>query len=500
MGVLVAVMTRSAVSLGEIEKGMQQASTYADWLELAQLHDRQSGAVIWQATPETTLYDYREISARHAKLSTSLQEGQADELLYALNEGVHGNMGGMGRPVLYSQAYCGTKQLIDDYVASISTALDFIHRCPEDKISRAEKIDFFRRASHCYGRSALLLSGGAGLIYFHHGVVQELIDHDLLPRVISGSSAGAIVAAQLGMMDDDELRSGYFETKRYHQPTRTRVLDAMRGRVSAAEVKMVREQVLDEVIARDMTFQDAFEKTGRYINISVSPAEKHQLSRLMNAITSPNVYIRSAISASIAIPGMLPPERLYARGFDGSPRPYLEGRRWVDGSLSSDLPAKRMARLYGVNHFIVSMINPVVVPFVEDVKTRQVRGVRSVFSESTVRVAGEMLVMLERMLARRGEKGRALAAQLSYLIAMLDQSYLGDINIMIANKDFRWMHALYDYAPGDVERLIVAGRRRTWPKLSMIRNAALISRTLDRILEELDMMTGVHAPHGRLPK
>ncbi len=491
------VMTRAAVSLGEIERAMQQACTYADWLELAQLHDRQSGAVVWQATAETTLYDYREIKARHDKLSASMQAGHAQELLYALNEGVHGNMGGMGRPVLYSQAYCGTKQLIDDYVGTIATALDFIHRSPEQVISRAEKIDFFRRASHCYGRSALLLSGGAGLIYFHHGVVQELIDHDLLPRVISGSSAGAIVAAQLGMLTDAELGSGYFESKRYHQPTRTRILDAMRGRVSPAEVKAIRELVLDEIIPQDMTFQDAFEKTGRYINISVSPAERHQLSRLMNAITSPNVYIRSAISASIAIPGMLPPERLYARGFDGAPRPYLEGRRWVDGSLSSDLPAKRMARLYGVNHFIVSMINPVVVPFVEDVKTRQVRGVRSVLSESTVRVANEMLAVFERMLARRGSRGRALAAQLSYLIAMLDRSYLGDINIMINNRDFRWAHAIYDYAPGDVERLIVAGRRRTWPKLSMVRNAALISRTLDRILSELDMIAYSQAPHAR---
>ena len=497
MGVLVAVMTRSAVSLGDIERGMQQACTYADWLELAQLHDRQSGAVIWQATPETTLYDYREISARHAKLSTSLQQGQADELLYALNEGVHGNMGGMGRPVLYSQAYCGTKQLIDDYVASISTALDFIHRCPEEKISRAEKIDFFRRASHCYGRSALLLSGGAGLIYFHHGVVQELIDHDLLPRVISGSSAGAIVAAQLGMMSDDELRSGYFETKRYHVPTRARILDAMRGRVSPAEVKAVREQVLEEVIARDMTFQDAFEKTGRYINISVSPAEKHQLSRLMNAITSPNVYIRSALSASIAIPGMLPPERLYARGFDGSPRPYLEGRRWVDGSLSNDLPAKRMARLYGVNHFIVSLINPMVVPFIEDVKSRQNRGLFNVVSESSVRVTKEVLTAIERILVTRGAKGKALAAQLAYLVAMLGQSYLGDINILIGRHDFRWRNALFEFRPGEVEAMIQAGRRHTWPKMSMIRNAAMISHTLDSVLDVLNVKANGDQPAAK---
>ena len=42
------------------------------------------------------------------------------------------------------------------------------------------------------------------------------------------------------------------------------------------------------------TFQEAYERTGRQISISVAPSELHQTSRL-NAITSPNVYVRSAV-------------------------------------------------------------------------------------------------------------------------------------------------------------------------------------------------------------
>ena len=42
----------------------------------------------------------------------------------------------------------------------------------------------------------------------------------------------------------------------------------------------------------------------------------------------------------------------------GKVQPYLPSRRWIDGSFSQDLPAKRLARLYSVNHFIVSQVMP----------------------------------------------------------------------------------------------------------------------------------------------
>lgn len=478
-------LTARRKSPKKLAAAMAQASSHAEWYELAQQHDAQTGAAQWRETTPSTLYDYAAIQSRHDRLQQCLAEKSSAELLYALNEGVHGNMGGMGRPHLYGRAKCGTKQLIEDYVALIATALDYISRCPDSEIPHAEKLDFFRRASHCYGRSALLLSGGAGLIYFHHGMVQELIDHDLLPNVISGASAGSIIAAQLGTLTDAELKAGHFSAKRYIEPTQTRMLDVFMGRLDPKDAKISRERLLDEIIPRDITFQEAFEHTGRYINISISPAEKHQSSRLMNAITSPNVYIRAAASASSSIPGLIPAERLYAKGFDGKPRPYLEGRRWVDGSLSGDLPAKRLSRLYGVNHFIVSMINPLVVPFIEDVKARRDNSLRTALSVASVKMANEMLMKVEGLLERRGGVGQRMASQLAYLSSMLEQNYLGDINVLLETGDFKWRQTVFEFENGEIEELIAAGRRRTWPKLAMIRNAALISKTLDRILEEL---------------
>ncbi|MCP5208430.1 MAG: DUF3336 domain-containing protein [Hahellaceae bacterium] len=479
----------TSYSLDKLVKKMKKATTYQEWEALAKQHDAQSGAEGWKNQEKCDLYDYKEISARLNTLRGYLDKGLARELLYALNEGVHGNMGGMGSPIMYTQAKFGTKKLINNYVLAIAESMQFIADSPNSIISHTEKLDFFRRASHCYGRSSLLLSGGVGLIYFHQGVVQELINHDLLPNVISGASAGAIISAQLGTMTNDELKKGYFLNKRYTELYQSRFLKLFLGQLSDAEIYEIKERFLDEIIPRDITFQEAFELTGRYINISISPSEKHQNSRLMNAITSPNVYIRSAVSASFSVPGVIPAERLYAKGFDGKTRPYLENRRWVDGSVAGDLPIKRLSRLYGVNHFIVSQINPFVVPFIDDIKSKKRKGFRKTLSVAGLNVVNEGLVVAEKMLTKGGDMGNIVAAKLAYLIRMIEQSYLGDINIILNSKDFKWRNVFFEFRKDEIEKLVLAGMRSTWPKIPMIKNAEIISKTLDRILEELNAAT-----------
>jgi len=42
---------------------------------------------------------------------------------------------------------------------------------------------------------------------------------------------------------------------------------------------------------------------------------------------------------------------------------YPEGLKWQDGSLEFDLPMNRLSELFNVNHFIVSQVNPHVIPF-----------------------------------------------------------------------------------------------------------------------------------------
>ncbi|MBW4933188.1 DUF3336 domain-containing protein [Marinobacter sp. F4206] len=473
---------------------MQNATSYQEWHAAALALDNLSGAENWRQSDASEFYDYHDIRARYEQLRTLLAEENHQELLYVLNEGIHGNMSGMGRPILYDRALTGTKRLIDNYVSAIAQALRTIAESSSKHISLQDKVDFFRRASHCYGRSALMLSGGGGLIYSHHGVVQTLIEQDLLPNVVSGASAGAWVSALLSMYTNHELKSGFFDRYRYDMPEHLNPLRVLAGMEPGVSPLSVKQRAMDG-IGNTMTFQEAYEHTGRYINISIAPAEKHQNSRLMNAITSPNVYIRSAMDASGSVPGVVPPVTLYAKGADGKPKPYLPSKKWVDGSVAEDLPAKRLSRLFGVNHYIVSMINPLAVPFIDDPKLRARRGLRNVAGAMATHSAADLLKELETYLTRFGVSFISPAVLLAH--SVLNQSYTGDVNIILEKKNFSWRNVLFGYRNSrEIENLILAGKRNTWPKLAMIRNATLIGRELDRILDELDQREFGQRPGG----
>jgi predicted acylesterase/phospholipase RssA len=90
------------------------------------------------------------------------------------------------------------------YTEEVAKALDFVRTSPD--ISLPEKRRFYRAINKNYGASALCLSGGAGFGYYHFGVIKAFLDADLLPRVITGTSAGGLVAALTCTRTDEELK------------------------------------------------------------------------------------------------------------------------------------------------------------------------------------------------------------------------------------------------------------------------------------------------------
>lgn len=338
--------------LNRLEKSMAEADSYKEWKELAQEHDYVSGKEAWKRTEKSNRYDHINIRNRLNVLRDLRDRRDYQGLLFALNEGIHGNQGGMGSASLYEEAKFGTKHLIEDYVEELVASLKDISNVPENEISWNDKHDFFQRASLCFGRSALMLSGAGSLGHFHGGVVKTLLQHNLLPDVISGSSAGSVFAAILGTHTDEELKKLF--RRRAIVPIPEGTGDEL-VQIDSAHMRLMLEAVIP-----DMTFQEAYEKTGRKISVTIAPLEEHQTSRLMNSVTSPNVFIRSAVQASCAVPGVFPPVMLMAKNVYGETQPYLPSRRWVDGAVTDDLPAKRLARLFAVNHYIVSQANPLV--------------------------------------------------------------------------------------------------------------------------------------------
>ena len=63
-------------------------------------HDESSGVIDWVESDESKHFDYASIRRRLERLRRLQRKGDHARLLFALNEGIHGNMGGMGRASL----------------------------------------------------------------------------------------------------------------------------------------------------------------------------------------------------------------------------------------------------------------------------------------------------------------------------------------------------------------------------------------------------------------
>ena len=109
------------------------------------------------------------------------------------------------------------------YFDEQQNALEFIRKSPN--LSGEEKKRFFKSANTNLGSSALCLSGGGSFGYCtfdrshfvktllivpiipdHFGVVKAFLDANLMPRVITGTSAGGLIAALVCTRTDAELQ------------------------------------------------------------------------------------------------------------------------------------------------------------------------------------------------------------------------------------------------------------------------------------------------------
>lgn len=126
-------------------------------------------------------------------------------------------------PALYTDRFLTAKNTA--YFSELEKSIVFIRDSPH--LSIDEKRRFFKSANANLGTTALCLSGGASFGYCsfkvykpafssetltdcvfpdHFGVVKAFFDAGLLPRVISGTSAGGLIAAFACCYTDEELK------------------------------------------------------------------------------------------------------------------------------------------------------------------------------------------------------------------------------------------------------------------------------------------------------
>ncbi len=451
---------------------------YDQWKTFALNKDRLSGAENWRTRDESTLYDYRVIRRRFDELSEVRASGDSHRLLFYMHEGFHGNMAGMGSPALYTRTKFGTKNLITQYIDEMVLALQDLEAVPDDEISLKEKFAFYKRASECFGRTALMLSGAGSLGPFHIGVVKALNEQGLLPNIISGASAGSICAAVAGTRPDASLEQMLNTDEIIHSMTSV-------GKQQRSSNRVQRQDVVEmlEVMIPDMTFEEAYEETGRYINVSVAPAAVNQRARVLNAIISTNACIREAVLASCAIPGVFPAVTLAAKTRTGERKPYVATRKWVDGSITHDMPARRLTRLYGVNHFISSQTNPFVLWTTQDPNSTSLFSQLSSVYQGAMRDWSKAVYPFTMNLVRNVYPANIMTRM---WFGLLTQSYTADINISPTQRFVNPAKLLSVLTPQETFDLIRAGEEATWPKIEMIRNCTAVSRQIDATLKGIE--------------
>ena len=178
------------------------------------------------------------------------------------------------------------------------------------------------------------------------GVVKALVQRGVLPQVISGTSAGALIASFVCCRTDEEL-------KQELSPDVYLRFQANDEGFLAVARRFVTEGVLfdtdrwaaktqRQITFGNTTFLEAYERTGRILNICVASDERFSPPLCLNYKTTPNVVIWSAVLASAAVPGILHVVELRQKRPDGHLEPYRAvGRRWRDGVLRADIPITR---------------------------------------------------------------------------------------------------------------------------------------------------------------
>jgi predicted acylesterase/phospholipase RssA len=356
-----------------LRRALRSTDNYEQWQKAAKVLDTYLRNDKWKDEDEYAYYDHatvNTVTGQLKRLRIEAEQGNTgdgnnharsstlEELRILLEGCVKNNFVGVENPRLYSETYVGTKQLVQEFVdeahASLKLLLNSSHMTEESRHA------FFKHLDTNLGRTALCLSGGATFSYYHFGVVKALLDNGILPDIISGTSGGALVAALVATRTDEELKqllvpSLAHKIKACHEGFSIWIRRWWRTGARFHAIDWADQ--CSWFCRGSTTFREAYERTGRILNVSCVPSDPHSPTILANYLTSPNCVIWSAVIASAAVPGILNPVVLMMKKPDDTLGPYSFGHKWKDGSLRTDIPLKALDVHFNANFSIVSQVS-----------------------------------------------------------------------------------------------------------------------------------------------
>lgn len=228
-------------------------------------------------------------------------------LVNLLRSGLVRNLGNITTTKLYTHAYAGTKLLIDDYITQVALSIQYVSTLQAGQtggFTSQAKLELLHDTRQAFGRTTLLLQGGSAFGLCHLGVVKALHLQGLLPRIITGTATGAMIAALVGvhaesqlleLLDGEMLDLSAFdgrakkEGKEGEGWIRTFLRRTRRFLRTGHLFDM---ELLEECVRAnvgDLTFEEAYARSKRILNITIATAGKTGAPNLLNYLTAPNV-------------------------------------------------------------------------------------------------------------------------------------------------------------------------------------------------------------------
>ncbi|KAL7431543.1 hypothetical protein ACHAXH_001520, partial [Discostella pseudostelligera] len=350
----------------------------------------------------------------------------------------------------------------------------------------------FKRMKQNMGHTALMLSGGGAQAMYHLGTIKALVESNLYQHihVISGTSGGSIAAAMCAIKKPEELlrdicvntvSTDYMLTGEMKRQG----VSWFPSIYKMGELWMKTGLLMDakeflrccQFYYSDITFEEAFEMTGKHICITVSASRAYAGSGvqrlLLNHISTPNVTLSSAVAASCAVPGVMAPAKLMIKDSRGHLVPFeVDGVEWIDGSVQADLPFKRISTLFNISNFVVCQTNFHVVPFLNKAHHPNIMCMWDVQS----RVLN---------LSKLGLFPKIFGQDLS---KMFTQKYYGKLTLVprFTTMQLFGLKVLSSPTVADMDNYLQNGQLAAWPFLRVLQEMLRIERSIDAGLAKLD--------------
>lgn len=384
--------------LKEHIKQLKNVQNYTEWKATTFEIDRLTNMDLWRENFISKHYDYVLINERTKLLREARENRDFQQIMSLLRAGLIRNFGGIAQKRLFLKSYMGTKFKIEEYINEVLSCLDFLNESlnsgnGNDYVmnSKQLKLDFFHDARQSFGCTALLLQGGSLFGLCHLGVVKALYFKRLLPRVIAGSAVGAAVASLVCTLTDEDLIPILVNIEELMKniDILNHEIDERYGNVVENVVKKGYSQdillflkfVRDTI--GDLTFEEAYMKTRKILNIVVHPTNR-SVPSLLNYITAPNVIIWTAIYASIGTGVLSDDIALYVKDFNNEivlqtpdinvkflkPQDVSYLTSYFQKNLSTNIqhqsPYTKLTELFNVNHFVISLARPYLAPLISN--------------------------------------------------------------------------------------------------------------------------------------